>query len=114
VFYNPLGDTILHLLLHLLVPLTIALLFYRKKWALTLTIMLATMLIDLDHLLATPIYQATRCSVGFHPMHTLVPIIGYCLLCLFPKTRIVGIGLVIHILLDSIDCQFTRGVWFVS
>ena len=76
--------------------------------------MMATMLIDLDHLLAVPIYDAARCSIGFHPLHTLIPIIGYLLLCVFPKTRVIGIGLVIHILLDSIDCQITNGVWFVG
>ncbi len=75
--------------------------------------MMATMLVDLDHLLANPIYDAGRCSIGFHPLHGLVPMMIYCLLCLLPKTRYVGIGLMIHMLLDSIDCQVTGGVWFI-
>ncbi len=74
--------------------------------------MMATMLIDLDHLLANPIYDATRCSIGFHPLHTLFPIIIYLVACFIPKTRYIGIGLIIHMLLDSIDCQMTNGIWF--
>jgi len=71
------------------------------------------MLVDLDHLLASPVYDPTRCSIGFHPLHTLLPIVLYVLLCLPAKTRIVGIGLIVHMILDSIDCQFTNNIWFV-
>jgi len=74
--------------------------------------MMLTMLVDLDHLLANPIYDAARCSIGFHPLHTLVPIGTYFLLCFIPKTRLIGIGLIIHMILDSIDCQFTKNIWF--
>lgn len=68
--------------------------------------MMATMLVDLDHLLATPIYDPTRCSIGFHPLHGIVPIVGYVVLCAFSRTRLVGLGLVIHMGLDGIDCFF--------
>lgn len=71
------------------------------------------MLVDIDHLLATPIYDPTRCSIGFHPLHGFVPITLYVLLCLYPKTRVVGIGLIIHMALDSIDCSITNGVWYI-
>lgn len=74
--------------------------------------MIVTMLVDLDHLLATPIYDPGRCSIGFHPLHTILPICFYILACFFPKTRYIGLGLVIHMILDSIDCQITNGVWF--
>ncbi len=73
---------------------------------------MSTMLVDLDHLLANPIYDATRCSIGFHPLHTELPIIAYVVLSLFPKTRLIGMGLLIHMLLDSVDCQINNGVWF--
>ncbi len=104
--------------LHFLVPLIISLVFFRsasnkKAWLKAYLIMMAGMLIDIDHLLATPIYDAGRCSVGFHPLHTLIPIAFYCGLCFLKKTRIIGIGLIIHIILDSIDCQMTNGVWWV-
>ncbi len=74
--------------------------------------MLATMLVDVDHLLADPIYDPTRCSIGFHPLHTYAPIALYGIASFFRTTRYLGIGLVIHMALDSIDCQMTNGVWF--
>ena len=73
--------------------------------------MLCGLLIDLDHLLADPIYAADRCSIDFHPLHTMGPITLYGLALLHPKTRLVGIGLCIHIILDTIDCRITGGIW---
>ena len=75
--------------------------------------MMSTMLVDIDHLLANPVFDPTRCSIGFHPLHELMAIVIYVMLCFHPKTRLVGLGLTIHMLLDSIDCQVTNGVWFV-
>ena len=66
--------------------------------------MMATMVIDIDHLLADPIYDPNRCSIGFHPLHHPLAIIVYCGLALAPKTRIIGIGLLIHMILDGVDC----------
>ncbi len=103
----------MHIFLHFAVPLLVALIFFRKQWQKAFIIMILTMLVDLDHLLTTPIYDPNRCSIGFHPLHTLIPISLYFLMCFFKKTRIIGIGLMIHIILDSIDCQATNGVWFV-
>jgi len=66
--------------------------------------MLLTMLVDLDHLLATPIFDPNRCSIGFHLLHSYIAIPVYFGMCLFPKTRIIGIGLTLHMLTDYIDC----------
>ena len=66
--------------------------------------MLLGMLIDLDHLWATPVYDAARCSIGFHPLHTWLPIAFYAALLFHPKSRVLGLGLCIHILLDYLDC----------
>ncbi len=66
--------------------------------------MVATMAVDLDHLLADPIYAPGRCSIGFHPLHTTVPIVIYVLMLGHKKTRLVGAGLVIHMILDATDC----------
>ena len=77
--------------------------------------MVLTMIVDLDHLLATPIYDPTRCSLNFHPLHKFIPIIIYAFLSVVPKPlvlRFIGIGLLIHMGLDSIDCQVTNGIWF--
>jgi hypothetical protein len=70
------------------------------------TIMTITMIVDLDHLLAVPIYDPNRCSIGFHPLHHPGIIFVYFVLVFFPKTRLIGLGLVIHMILDAIDCQF--------
>ena len=94
----------IHLILHLLVPAAVAGLFFRHEWKKALGIMLLTMLVDLDHLLADPIYDPTRCSIGFHPLHQWIPILFYVVASFIPKTRYVGIGLVIHMALDAIDC----------
>jgi len=75
--------------------------------------MLSTMLVDLDHLLAEPIYDPLRCSIGFHSLHELMPIVIYFILCFIKKTRVIGIGLIIHMVLDSIDCMVSNGVWYV-
>ena len=105
---------ILHLALHFIVPALITLVIFRKHWKMAYLVMISTMLVDLDHLFAEPIYYAGRCSIGFHPLHEFGPITIYTLLCFFPKTRYLGIGLIIHMILDSIDCQITGGVWFVQ
>lgn len=73
--------------------------------------MMATMLVDLDHLLASPIYDPLRCSIGFHPLHSLLLIAVYCALCLYSKTRLIGLGLLLHMLLDSMDCYSNIGRW---
>lgn len=93
-----------HIFLHFLVPAIVAVVFYRKTLLKAWLIMMATMAVDLDHLLAVPIYDPNRCSIGFHPLHSYYAIGVYVILLFFPKTRIVGIGLVIHMILDYIDC----------
>ena len=70
--------------------------------------MLATMVIDLDHLLADPLYDPNRCSIGFHPLHTQWAVLVYIVLAVIPSTRIAGFGLLIHIVLDSLDCIWMR------
>jgi hypothetical protein len=94
----------IHLLLHLLVPATVARVTYRDRFWRSLGIMMATMLVDLDHLLARPLYDPCRCSIGFHPLHTWPAITVYVLMLLHPRTRLVGLGLVLHMALDGIDC----------
>lgn len=66
--------------------------------------MVLAILIDLDHLLATPIFDSNRCSINYHPLHTYYAMVVYMLLLFPKKTRLVGLGLVIHIIADSADC----------
>ncbi len=97
-------QNLVHYNLHFLLPLLVAFVFYRTYWLKAYLIMVATMIIDLDHLLATPIFNPNRCSINFHPLHTYWAIGLYVLLLIPKKTRLVGIGLVIHIIADSADC----------
>lgn len=79
------------------------------------------MLVDIDHLLADPIYDPMRCSINFHPLHSYLAIGLYVLLFLIPillkkrslkksvKKRLdiiqlIGLGFIIHMALDAIDC----------
>lgn len=98
-----------HLALHLLLPLAAALLFFRPVWQRAWAIMLLTMLVDLDHLLADPIFDPNRCSIGFHPLHSYPAIALYALALLWPMTRIVALGLLIHMLVDASDCWRMSG-----
>tara|TARA_X000001036_G_scaffold418532_1_gene437480 strand:- start:575 stop:889 length:315 start_codon:yes stop_codon:yes gene_type:complete len=97
-------EEMLHISLHLVVPLAVVGLFFKKDWKIAYFIMLSTMLVDLDHLLANPIYDPNRCSIGFHPLHEPWFIAFYFILSFYPKTRFIGVGLVIHMVLDAIDC----------
>ena len=98
--------SVLHLGLHAAVPALVAWLFFRSRWKLALLTMLATMLVDLDHLLATPIYHPGRCSINFHPLHTYPAIAAYVFLTVPRATRLVGLGLLIHMALDAVDCAW--------
>ncbi|GAB3530078.1 hypothetical protein GCM10027443_10220 [Pontibacter brevis] len=98
---------LLHMFLHVAVPLLVAVLFFRKDFRHASLVMLAGILIDVDHLWASPMVDPDRCSVGYHLLHSywLIPV--YVALALYPKTRLVGLGLVIHILLDTAECVRT-------
>lgn len=100
-----------HLGLHFLVPAVFAGVFYRHNWLVAFLVMVATMLVDIDHLLADPIYDPNRCSIGFHPLHQLPFIAVYLALCFVHKWRLIGLGLSIHMALDALDCQVTNGIW---
>ncbi|MCB0663639.1 MAG: hypothetical protein KDC24_12915 [Saprospiraceae bacterium] len=99
---------ILHYFLHLGFPLLIAFFFFKKDWKKAYLILLATMLVDLDHIFATPMFQANRCSINFHPLHTYYAMVVYLVLIFFPKPyRIIGIGLLFHMVTDTIDCMIS-------
>lgn len=95
---------LVHMFLHFALPAAVAGIAYRKQFLKAMLIMLASMLIDLDHLLADPVYDPGRCSIGFHPLHQYPLFLVYALAALWPKTRLIGIGLLIHMFLDGIDC----------
>lgn len=94
----------IHYGIHFLLPFVIGYLFFPKnrKWA--ILILLSAILIDIDHLWASPIFDPQRCSINFHLLHTYWAIAVYTVLLLFRKTRIFGLALLLHILADAIDC----------
>lgn len=84
-------------------------------------ILIATMVVDVDHLFATPIYDPARCSIGFHPLHTWPVIVIYGMMFILPfffksdgeegvlitkrkGIQLIGLGLLIHMALDTLDC----------
>ena len=95
---------IIHYGFHFIVPLFIALLLYRQYWLKAYGILLLTMIVDTDHLLATPAYEACRCSIGLHLLHSYPAIVIYILLLFFKPVRLVAIGLVWHMATDYMDC----------
>lgn len=98
-------QTFIHYFLHFGFPFFIAYIFFRKEWKKAYLILLATMLVDLDHLLANPIFEANRCSINFHILHTYYAMIIYSVLLFFRKPyNIIGVGLLFHMLTDLIDC----------
>ena len=98
----------IHYFLHLAFPLIIALVFFRIEWKKVYLILLATMLVDLDHLFANPIFEAKRCSIHLHPLHTYYAMIIYFALIFFPKPfKIIGLGLLFHMVTDFVDCLMT-------
>lgn len=98
--------SIIHYFLHFIFPVLIALVFYKDNWKKTYLILLSTMLVDLDHLFADPIFDPDRASVGFHYLHSYFAIAVYFLLLFFKgNIRIIGIGLLFHMLTDFLDFQ---------
>ena len=95
---------VLHIGFHMLIPGFIAILFFKNRWKQAWLIMVLTMAVDLDHLLANPIYDPNRCSINFHPLHTYPAIIVYAVITVFPIFRLIGLGLLLHMGIDYTDC----------
>lgn len=78
--------------------------------------MITTMLVDLDHLLATPMFDPNRCSINYHPLHSYWAIALYIVMCFLPYQRLglpwwlraIGIGLVFHMFTDFQDYYLWR------
>lgn len=72
--------------------------------------MLGTMLVDLDHLFAIPIFDADRNSIGYHFLHSYPAIAVYIIGSIFAKGtwKMVFIGLLWHMITDFQDYYFWR------
>lgn len=105
---------VIHYSMHLLVPGLIAFLFFREIWKKAWLIFLATMLVDLDHLAANPIFDPERCSIGFHFLHSWPAIAVYAVFFFLSKNqivRIVSLGLLFHMFTDGLDCLMSRSFY---
>ncbi len=99
---------IFHYFLHFIFPVFVAFIFFKSKWKKAYAIILLTMLVDLDHLLAVPVFDPCRCSIGFHPLHSYSAIGLYVVLLIHSKSRIIAIGFLLHMATDWIDCFFIK------
>ena len=88
-------------------PFAIGWLFWRQDWLRTGAVIAAANLIDLDHLLASPIFDPGRCSIGFHLLHGWEAAVVYGALIIIPRwwARAFGIGALWHLMVDYGDCQ---------
>jgi hypothetical protein len=96
--------------MHTIAPLIVALIFFGKKWKWAYLVFMLTMFVDLDHLLADPVFMTCRCSINFHLLHQYAFIGIFILMIFFKPTRLPGVGLSLHMLTDSIDCLFMEVV----
>lgn len=96
----------LHYFLHFIFPVVLARVFFRKDWRKAYLIMLGTMLVDADHLLSTPVFSPDRFSINNHLLHTYWAMLFYVFLLFFKGIpRIIGVGLLFHMLTDWFDYQ---------
>tara|TARA_S200000501_G_scaffold378013_1_gene438688 strand:+ start:6948 stop:7259 length:312 start_codon:yes stop_codon:yes gene_type:complete len=99
----------IHYFLHIGIPVLVAFFLFKTEWKKIVLLFLATLVIDIDHLWASPIYDPHRCSIGFHTFHTNISIGFYVLLVFFKKPfNLIGIGLLFHMLTDALDCYLMK------
>lgn len=95
---------IIHYGLHFIAPLGIAFGFEHERWKKVYLLFLLSMFIDLNHLLASPVFDPCRCSIGYHPLHTAPAALIYAAMLFHPRTRWWGIAFLFHLLTDAADC----------
>lgn len=96
---------IFHYFLHFVFPLLIAKVFFKENWQKAYLLMLATMIVDVDHIFANPVFDPNRSSVGFHILHRYPMVLLYFLGTVFLKGnyRIIAVGLLFHMITDFQD-----------
>ena len=90
-YVSVLERTLFHNFLHFLIPALATWIFYRKDWRRSYIFLMLTMMVDLDHLIADPIFDPQRCSIGFHPLHSEIAITIFALMLIHKKLRIFGL-----------------------
>jgi hypothetical protein len=97
---------------HWIGPFLIAAVLWPGNWIKAGFVIAAANLIDLDHLLASPIFDPDRCSIGFHYLHGWEAALAYLLMLAVPFVRprlwwvrAWGLGALWHLLVDYGDCR---------
>lgn len=87
-------------------PVLFALLVWGSQWKRYALILLAANVIDADHLLADPIFDPERCSIGFHLLHGWEAALAFAVMLLVPRwwARTFGAGALWHLAVDYGDC----------
>jgi hypothetical protein len=96
-----------HYSLHFIVPFFVARHFFKAQWLKVILVLWATMLVDVDHLWATPLFDPNRCSIGFHPLHSYFAILAYAIGLITIKNfwvKLICGGLLFHMFTDALDC----------
>ncbi len=97
---------VLHYGSHWLVPFAIGWLVWCERWWKAGLVIAAANLIDLDHLLADPIFDPDRCSIGFHLLHGWEAALVYLVMLAIPRwwVRAFAVGALWHLAVDYGDC----------
>lgn len=91
---------------HWLAVFVIAAILWRERWLRAGAVLASANLIDLDHLLADPVFDPERCSIGFHALHGWEAALVYLLMLGAPRwwIRALGLGALWHLAVDYGDC----------
>ena len=68
------------------------------------TLIFASNLIDLDHLLANPVYDPNRCGINLHPLHNWILFPFYFFGSVWGRYKYLFWGVSMHLILDFFDC----------
>ncbi|TRD09946.1 hypothetical protein FGU71_13150 [Erythrobacter insulae] len=101
-------QTFLHYGGHWIAPFAFGWIVWRGDWLRSGAVIASANLIDLDHLLADPIFDPSRCSIGFHLLHGWEAALVYGLMLFIPRwwARAFALGALWHLAVDFGDCQW--------
>lgn len=88
-------------------PFALGWLIWRERAWRAGAVIAGANIIDIDHLLAVPIFDPERCSIGFHLLHGWEAALAYIVLLAVPRwwVRAFGLGALWHLVVDAGDCM---------
>lgn len=97
---------LIHYGLHFVAPYFIATLYAKhsiqEKYRVYI-LFLASMLVDLDHLVSDPVFDPHRLSVGHHFLHSYYALALYAFALFYKRTRLLAFALIFHMFSDIMD-----------